>query len=65
LLAVFCLADDFDIGLAVEDDAEAAAYERLVVGDQDADQVDAPFSGMRAWTWNPPVSRGPLVSVPP
>ena len=45
------LADDLDVGLGVEDDAEAGAHERLVVGDQDADHHGAVSrSGRRART---------------
>ena len=35
--AVSRLGDDLDVGLRVEDHPEAAAHERLVVGDRDAD----------------------------
>ena len=37
LAAVRRLADDLDVGLGLEDHAEAGADQRLVVGDQDAD----------------------------
>ena len=37
LLAVVGLADDLDVGLRVEDHAEAAAHQLLVVDDDDAD----------------------------
>ena len=37
--AVGGFADDLEVGLGVEDDAEAGADELLVVGDQDADHV--------------------------
>ena len=43
------LADHFEIGFGVEDDAEAGADELLVVGDQDPDHGAAP-SGRRART---------------
>ncbi len=33
-------ADDFEVGLGVEDDPEAGPHEFLVVGDQDAGHVD-------------------------
>ncbi len=65
LLAVLGLADDLEVGLALEDDAEAAADERLVVREQDPDHAGAPWSGMRARISKPPVAPGPLVSVPP
>ena len=39
LAAVRGLADDLDVGLGVEDHAEAGAHERLVVDEQDADHV--------------------------
>ena len=48
--AVGGLADDLDVVAGVEDHAEAAAHERLVVGDQDADAHGAASSGSRAWT---------------
>ena len=47
--AVGGLADDLEVGLGVEDDAEAGADELLVVGDQDADHVASP-NGSRART---------------
>ena len=47
LLAVDGFAHDFDVGLAVQDDAEAAAHERLVVGDQHADHADPPWREIR------------------
>ena len=43
------LADDFDVLLGVEDQAEAASHERLVVGDEDSDHSDD-SSGSRART---------------
>jgi len=36
--------------LGVEDHAEAAAHERLVVGDEDADHGDSASTGSRART---------------
>ena len=42
------LGDDAHVGLAVDDLAQAAAHERLVVGQQDADAHRA--SGSRART---------------
>ena len=47
--AVTGLADDFEVGFGVEDDAEAGADELLVVGDQDPDHGVFP-SGSRART---------------
>src|SRR5262249_28615501 len=42
-------ADDFEVGLGLEDNPEPGAYEFLVVDDQDADHDVSP-SGRRAWT---------------
>jgi hypothetical protein len=42
------LADDLHVGLGLEDHAQPAAYERLVVGDQDADHEPVRSSGRRA-----------------
>ena len=37
LLPVACLADDLDVVLGLEDQPEAGAHQRLVVGEDDAD----------------------------
>ena len=66
LAPVGCLGDDLDIGLGVEDEPEAAAHERLVVGEQDADHADAGVpSGSRARTVNPSRSARAASSSPP
>ena len=57
---VIRLADHVDVGLRSEDHAEAAAHQRLVVGDDGADH-----SGNRASTAKPPPGRGPASRVPP
>ena len=41
-------------GCALEDHAEPAPHQRLVVGDEDADHVTRRPSGSRAWTAKPP-----------
>ena len=59
-------SDDFDIGLAVEDHAEARSHQRLVVDDQHADRHASGLSlGRCASTANPLPGRGPIESVPP
>ena len=50
--AVACLADDVDVGFGAEDEAEAVADERLVVGEQDGDHAAGPV-GRRARTVQP------------
>jgi hypothetical protein len=59
LVAVLGLADDVDLVVSLEDQAEAAAHERLVVGEQDADHV-----GRTARTAYPPSSRARVLRVP-
>jgi hypothetical protein len=60
---------DFDVGLGLQDHPDAAAYERLVIGDQDADHaVILPrggSAGSSARTCQPPPGAGPAVVVPP
>src|SRR5512132_243054 len=65
--AVDRLADDLDVLLGVEDQAEPAAHQRLIVGDHDPDRHDDPScaSGISAWTANPPPWRIPVSSTPP
>src|SRR4051794_18942911 len=58
------LADDLDLGLRVEDHAEAGADERLVVDEEDADHPPA-STGSIARSEKPPSGRGPASSVPP
>ena len=66
LEAVGGLGDDLDVGLAVEDHAEARAHQRLVVDDQDADRhCRRSRSVSRASTAKPRPARGPAESVPP
>ena len=50
LRAVARLADHLEIGLGVQDQAEAGAHELLVVGEQEADAHGLPRSGRRART---------------
>ena len=57
--AVGGLADDLEVGLGVEDHAEAAAHERLVVGEHDARSLTTASSGRRAWTRKPPLGQRP------
>jgi DNA-binding NarL/FixJ family response regulator len=54
--------DDVDPRRGFEQPAKARADERLVVGDEDA---RAHASGRWAWTWKPPLARGPVSSRPP
>ena len=44
------LADDLEVVAGLQDHAEAAAHQRLVVGQQHADGHRAASSGRRAWT---------------
>src|SRR5439155_16385216 len=60
------LADHLEVGLRLEDHAEAGADERLVVDDQDLDGHQAGSSmGRRACTENPPAGSRPARSWPP
>ena len=61
--AVAGLADDLEVGLGVEDHAEAAAHERLVVGEQDADAHGAPPAAAARGRRKPPPRHGPASSV--
>ena len=64
--AVPRLADDLEVGLGLEDQAEARPHELLVVGQQHADcSCRAASSGSLAWTRKPPSGRGPALSSPP
>ena len=61
LVAVRRLADDLDVGVVLEHEPEARPYERLVVGDHDADahrdacrSAEGGAIGSRAWTRKPP-----------
>jgi len=65
LVAVFGLAHDLDVVFAFEDHADAAANERLVVDDEDADHDVPPSCGSCAVTKKPPVGLRPVASVPP
>ena len=62
--SVAASADDLDVGLGVEDQAEAVADERLIVGEQDGDHC-APRSAARAWTVQPSLGRRPVRESPP
>src|SRR6266540_4043783 len=59
------LAAELEIGALLEDHAEAAADERLVVGHENADAHVAATSGRRAATLKPPPGAGPAASEPP
>ena len=60
--AVGRLADDLDVVLGVEQGPEPAAYEHLIVGEEDLDHW-RPFQV--ATTSKPPSRRGPVHSSPP
>src|SRR5262249_52701256 len=62
-LAVVCLSDNDDVGLRVEQRAEARAHERLIVGEDDRDHRAG--TGRCATTRKPPPSRGPAPTLPP
>ncbi len=62
--AVGRLGDDLQVGLGVEDHAEAGADECLVVHHEEPDHVAA-STGMRAHTAKPPPDRSPTFSSPP
>ncbi|MFJ8017297.1 hypothetical protein [Streptomyces sp. NPDC096339] len=62
--AVGGLGDHLDVVFEVEKRAEAAAGERLVVDQQDADH-DALSTGSSASTVKPPPRRGSVRSLPP
>src|SRR5207245_3626196 len=60
------LADDLQVQARLEDHAEAPAYERLVVHEQDADQTGCSCSsGSLARTLKPPPPAGPASTSPP
>jgi hypothetical protein len=71
--AVDGFPDDLDVGLGVEDHAEPAPHQRLVVGDQHADRArgglahdaDPSPNGSRTRTENPPPGLAPVSSEPP
>ena len=62
LLAVRRLARDLHVGLRLHDHAEACAHQRLVVGDDDADQL---LRGSLARTVKPPSDDDPVFISPP
>lgn len=64
LLAVGGLGHHLDVVLEVEQRAEAAADERLVIDQQDPDH-EAPFVGSSARTVKPPALRGSVRRRPP
>src|SRR6185437_8038331 len=59
-----CLGDDLDVVLGVEQGPDAAADQRLVVGQQDPDH-DGAGTGSSARTRKPPPACGPACSRPP
>src|SRR4029453_17029012 len=64
--AVLCFADHFDVGLGVQQHAEAGPYEGLVVGQDDSDHEGTSARvGSTARTRNPPPGRAAAESVPP
>ena len=64
--AVDGFADHGDVGLVLQDEAQAAADHGLVVGDQHADGHGRPTgTGSVADTVQPPPGRGPASTVPP
>jgi hypothetical protein len=65
VLAVLRFADYLDVLLGIEDQAEAAAHERLVVGDQHADHRGVGSTGRWARMVKPPSGRRPASSWPP
>ena len=70
LVAVAGLGDDLEVGLGVEDDAQPAQDDRVVVGDQDArlewgHVVLARTWGMVSWTWVPPAGGEVMVRPAP
>src|SRR3990172_1019578 len=59
------LADDAQVGLAVEDHPQPGAGQRLIVGDDDVDGHDDPTANGRvASTRNPPPDIGPARNEP-
>src|SRR5262249_17387217 len=58
------LRDHLDVVFGFEQRPDAAADQRLVVGQQDPDQ-DGARAGSSAHTWKPPLSCGPAWSRPP
>ena len=66
LAAVRGLANDIDVGFGAEDDANAAAHERLVIREQDADRhARADRSGRRTRGRNRRLARRPACNSPP
>ena len=65
LAAVRRLADDLDVLLRVEDHAKAAADERLVVGDEDADHARSRLERQPRADGEAARRRGPASSSPP
>ena len=58
------LGDHLDVVFRLEQRPDAAADQRLVVGQQDPDQ-DSARAGSSARTWKPPSPCGPALSRPP
>src|SRR5262249_62392876 len=63
-LPVSGLGDGFDVIFGLEQRPDAAADQRLVVGQQDPDQ-DGARAGRSARPWKPPPCCGPARSCPP
>src|SRR6202042_1539728 len=59
------LGHHLDVVFRLEQRPDAAADQRLVVGEQDPDQVAGVSAGISARTWKPPPSLGPACSRPP
>ena len=56
-------ADDFQVGLSLDEHADPRSHQRLVVGHQDPDRHW--LVGSQARTENPPSGRGPACRMPP
>src|SRR5262249_8925836 len=64
LVAVGGLGDHLDVVFRFEQGPDAAADQRLVVGEEDPDH-DGARTGSSARPWKPPSARGPACSRPP
>src|ERR1700722_4318389 len=65
LAPVDSFADDLQVVLGVDERGERRAEQRLLVGQQAACALGAPWSGTRPSTRNPPPGRNSVVSDPP
>jgi hypothetical protein len=67
-LAVGCLGDHHDVGLGLEDHAQARPHKILIVGDESAEAharaLSAPRRGSTASTTHPPAGEGPASRRP-